>query len=522
VRVYLLPHLLRTAAARWPDRPALAAGGEETSYAALEERSDRLAAALAAAGVGYRDRVGIYLPKGSAAAYVSIFAVLKLGAAYVPLDPGAPPSRVRTIAGDCALRGLVATAELAASLFEGGAPACLEVLAIDGEPPGATPSGLRVLPLTAGGGEPPAERAIECDLAYVLYTSGSTGRPKGVMVSHRGALAFAEWACEAIALRPEDRVAGVAELHFDLSIFDLFATAAAGGTLLPLPSQALLRPENVTAWLASAEVSVWYSTPSALMMLLDQGRLSCRDYPRLRKVLFAGEVFPTRHLRRLRRALPRAELYNLYGPTETNVCTWSRIGDLPADDGETIPIGRACAGTEVVALDAEGYETAPGAEGELWVRGPTVMRGYWGDAERTAAALRPLPRLAPGNDLWCRTGDLVHRDAQGDYHFHGRRDHMVKVRGYRVELGEVEAALYTHPEVRELAVVPVPGGEDSGLRLRAFVALAAGSRPSAIKLKAFLGERLPAYMIPSEVSFVDALPKTSTGKVDRQALARAS
>ncbi len=521
MRVYLLPHLLRSAAARWPRRPALAAEGCEVSYAALDERSDRLAAALAAAGLGYRDRIGIHLPKGTAA-YVSIFAVLKLGAAYVPLDPGAPPSRVRTIAGDCGLRGIVATAELAAALLAGGAPAGLAALAIDGEPPDHLPAGLRVLSLAAGGGRPPAERAIECDLAYVLYTSGSTGRPKGVMVSHRGALAFAEWASEAIGLCCDDRVAGVAELHFDLSVFDLFATVAAGCTLMPLSTRALLRPESVTAWLAAAEVSVWYSTPSTLMLLLDQGNLGCRDYPRLRKVLFAGEVFPTRHLRRLRRALPRAELYNLYGPTETNVCTWTRVDDLPADDRRTIPIGRACAGTEVVALDAAGRETAAGEEGELWVRGPTVMRGYWADAERTAAALRPLPHLAPGNDLWCRTGDLVHRDAEGDYHFHGRRDHMVKVRGYRVELGEVEAAFYAHPAVRELAVVPVAGGDDAGLRLRAFVALTDGSRPSAIQLKAFLGERLPAYMIPAEVSFVDALPKTSTGKVDRQALARAS
>ncbi len=524
MRTYLLSHLLRVAAARSPQRTALQIQGAGMSYGELDERSDRLAAALAAAGLRPRDRVGIHLPKGTSA-YISIFSVLKLGAVYVPLDVKAPLSRLRTIAGDCALRGLLTTTELAAAVLAEGPPGALEVLAVEGEALAGAPPGVSMLRLgDAGNGAgegPPEYPAIESDLAYILYTSGSTGRPKGVMVTHRAALAFAEWGAEAIALEPSDRVAAVAELHFDLSVFDLFATVAAGGTLLPLPAQALLRPEELTAWIAAEGISVWYSTPSTLMLLLDQGKLARRECPRLRKVLFAGEVFPTKHLRHLRQALPEAELYNLYGPTETNVCTWKKVEDVPVDDRQAIPIGRACANTEVAALDADGRQVADGEEGELWVRGPTVMRGYWGDAERTAAVLRPLPHLAPGNELWCRTGDLVHRDELGDYHFHGRRDHMVKIRGYRVELGEVEAALYSHPAVRELAVVPV-AADDHGLRLRAFIAVAAGERLSGIQLKAFLGERLPAYMIPAELKFVESLPKTSTGKVDRQALAGAA
>jgi amino acid adenylation domain-containing protein len=519
VRVYLLNHLLRSAAARAPEAPALSANGAVLGYAELDRRSDEFAAALSAAGLGHRDRIGIYLPKGLSA-YVSIFAVLKLGAAYVPLDPGAPSARVGVIAGDCGFGGLIATAELAADLLSLGTPETLRVLVLEGGIPDPAPPGLTILPLAGVEGAPPACPAIENDLVYILYTSGSTGRPKGVMVSHRGALSFAEWGVEAIGLQPNDRVAGVAELHFDLSTFDLFATVAAGATLLPLPPQAFLRPEDLTDWIAREEISVWYSTPSLLILLLEQGRLARRSYPRLRKILFAGEVFPTRHLRSLRQALPHAELYNLYGPTETNVCTWKKVEEIPADDRRTISIGRACANTEVAALDADGREVATEEVGELWVHGPTVMRGYWGDAGKTDSVLRPMPHLATGNDLWYRTGDLVQRDAQGDYHFQGRRDHMVKIRGYRVELGEVEAALYTHPSILELAVIPVTDGEQS--RLRAFVALKEGQGLSAIQIKAFLGERLPAYMIPAEVSFVDALPKTSSGKVDRQRLAAIS
>ncbi len=278
----------------------------------------------------------------------------------------------------------------------------------------------------------------------------------------------------------------------------------------------MLRPRELTRWIAEKEISVWYSTPSTLILMLEEGAFDARDYPHLRCILFAGEVFPTKHLRRLRRAVPGARLCNLYGPTETNVCTWHQVDELPADDRESIPIGRACANTEVVALDDAGEEAAEGEEGELWVRGPTLMLGYWGDAEKTAASLKPLPDRGPG--LWYRTGDLVHRDAGGDYHFHGRRDHMVKVRGYRVELGEVEAALYTHPNVRELAVVAVPA-TGHGKKLRAYVVPHDAKEHSLIQLKAHLGQSLPAYMIPAEMECLETLPKTSTGKVDRQALA---
>ncbi len=181
------------------------------------------------------------------------------------------------------------------------------------------------------------------------------------MVSHRGALGFVEWAADAVGLRSSDRVAAIAT-HFDLSIFDLFATAAAGATLVPLPEGIMLRPRELTRWIAREEISVWYSTPSTLILLLEEGDFDARDYAGLRRVLFAGEVFPTKHLRHLRRALPEPELYNLYGPTETNVCTWHPVGELPAGDRQTIPIGRACANTEVVALDDAGREAAAGGD----------------------------------------------------------------------------------------------------------------------------------------------------------------
>jgi amino acid adenylation domain-containing protein len=528
---FVLSQLLSRQAQREPAAVALECDGEAMSYRDLDRLSDRLAAALAAHGVGRHDRVGIGVPKGPAA-YVSLFAALKLGACFVPLDRSAPAERVRYLLDDCGVSALVGTADILAPLLA-EPPSALR-LAIEAgcarQPPGLAAGvgadGAPVLPLRlgwdealAGAGFPPPCAAIEDDLAYILYTSGSTGKPKGVMLSHRNALTFVDWAVPALGLGPGDRVAGVAELHFDLSTFDTFASVAAGATLVPLPADALLRPRAVTEWMAASRVSVWYSTPSTLVLLLTHGGLGARPLPALRRVLFAGEVFPVKHLHSLAAALPGVEIYNLYGPTETNVCSWHRLAELPSVDGDggALPIGRACANTELAALDEEGREAADGVEAELWVRGPSVMRGYWGDPERTQACLRLRRRSSGAEERWYRTGDFVVRDGAGCYHFRGRRDHMVKVRGFRVELGEVESALYGHPEVGELAVVAARG--DDGCSLRAFVVPAGERALSAIALKRYLRARLPPYMVPADVRCVAALPKTPSGKIDRVRLA---
>ena len=364
----------------------------------------------------------------------------------------------------------------------------------------------------------PTPGASPDDLAVILYTSGSTGRPKGVTISHRAALAFVHWSVDTFGVRTADRVAAVAALHFDLSIFDLFATVAVGASYHPLPDFALLRPSETRQWIEDQGLTVWYSTPSTLRLLLDRGDLENRPPASLRRVLFAGEVFPTPALRRLRAALPDAELYNLYGPTESNVCTYHRVDTVPDDDQVNIPLGRACAGTRVEVLDGEGQPTDDHQVGELWVHGPTLMAGYWGSPETTARVLVSPPGRPSDDGPWLRTGDLAHRDGDGLLHFHGRRDHMVKVRGYRVELGEVEAALASHPGLETVAVVPIPDDVGSGVRLRAWL-VPRQAPVTALTLKVFLGERLPPYMIPTEFRSLDDLPRTSTGKIDRQNLA---
>lgn len=527
-----LSDLLERRAADSPAAPALELEDRSLSYGELDALAARLAGALRQAGIGPGDRVGIYASKGLLA-YAGIFATLQAGAAYVPLDPQAPWARISRILNDAAPRALFAERSLAEGMLSNPLPPELELIVTDGASPleasaEGSAAGLRLLGWSEALGErqipPAASQAEEDDPAYVLYTSGSTGQPKGVVLSHRNALAFVEWAAEALELRPDDRVAGVAGLHFDLSTLDLFATVAAGATLVPLPEATIWRPREVTRWIAQRRITTWYSTPSTLVLLLTRGELgdpkSAAVPESLRRVLFAGEVFPAKHLRRLREVLPpETGLFNLYGPTETNVCTWHPVGALPAE-GASLPIGRPCCGDEVLVVDPEGHPVPDGEEGELWVRGPSVMLGYRGIPELTERVLRRRPGAPDDEGLWYTTGDLGRRDSEGNLHYHGRRDHMVKVRGYRIELGEVEAALYTHSDIREAAVVAVTD-EEQGVRLRACVVAGDPARCSALEIKRHLGGLLPSYMLPAEILLLDALPTTPSGKVDRARLAGA-
>ncbi len=259
---------------------------------------------------------------------------------------------------------------------------------------------------------------------------------------------------------------------------------------------------------------MWYSTPSILRLMAEFGRMDADDYATLRIVHFAGEVFPVKHLRAIRALWRRPRYFNLYGPTETNVCTYYEIPDA-IDERRTrpFPIGRPCSGDRCVVVDEDDHEVAPGTEGELLVSGPSVMSGYWNLPERDASAF-----LVDADGMrWYRTGDLVVDMGGQCFDFFGRRDRMVKRRGYRVELGEIEAALYRHPDVSEAAVVAIPD-EDAGVSIQAWVTWKGQDRPSLIKMKQHCARELPLYMVPDRFAFPPTLPKTSTDKVDYQKL----
>ncbi|MBI1798829.1 MAG: amino acid adenylation domain-containing protein [Candidatus Eisenbacteria bacterium] len=514
------------AARRAPDAAAVRFEEETLSYGELDRLSDRLAHALAAHDVRRGDRVAIYLPK-STASLIAIHGILKAGGVYVPLDPGAPVQRLAYILEDCGVRCVVAASAKAAAIrtmVEGGARVRTAVFTDDGGDAGLGDLGIQTVPWARvlGGAEvgPPVIASIATDLAYILYTSGSTGTPKGVMISHLNSLTCVHWAAAEFGVTKADRLSSHAPFHFDLSILDLFVAMKAGASVALVPDGTSTFPIRLGQWIEKNQITIWYSVPSILTLLLLKGRLDRLDLSSLRHVLFAGEVFPNKYLAAAMRAVPHAEFVNLYGPTETNVITFYRVPAARGEQGEPIPIGRPCANGDVFVVGEDGkVVTEPGVTGELFARGTTVALGYWGDPEKTARGFLQNPHQMDFAERVYRTGDIVSLGTDGNYRLLGRRDRMIKSRGYRIELDEIEIILNAHPSIREAAVVAVPD-ELSGNRILAFVAGTDGRELNAGFLRDYCLERLPRYMVPESFNLLDELPKTSTGKIDRARLAR--
>lgn len=531
---YLLHHLLSDSAARFPAKEAARFENQSQTYAALDGLTNQVAQALQSAGVKRGDRVGIYVHKSLASLW-AIFGILKAGGVYVPLDPNAPAKRLAYITRNCDIRVVITAGNKLpklAEFFESGTP--LETILLTDVPneiPAAVPETVRWMPWAEvqhfDATRTPNVGTIETDLAYILYTSGSTGDPKGVMIAHRTIFTFINWCADTFHLTPEDRATSHAPLHFDLSTFDIFVTLKAGATLILLPEKASVFPINLVKILQNERITVTYMVPSIFSLMVNYGKLAQHDLSHLRLILFAGEVFPIKYLRQLVSAVPQADYYNLYGPTETNVCTYYQVqpSDLTEDRTEPVPIGKACENMEVFAVDEAGRRVAePGVEGELWARGSCVAQGYWGDPEKTAKGFVSNHLQPYYQETAYRTGDLVVlAEDRENWIFVGRRDHMVKSRGYRIELGEIEAALYAHKGVKEAAVIAIPD-ELIGSRLKAFVVFQEtngnGNGASVNDLKAYCAQKLPSYMVPETLEVMDELPKTSTGKVNRPLLAK--
>ncbi len=491
-RGLMIHELFARRAAAAPAAPAVSCGAEVLSYGELDARSSRLANHLRSLGAGPEVRVALCLER-TPAMVVALLGVLKAGAAYVPLDPGHPAERIRLVLADAGPAVLVTEERWLAGL----PPHAARIVCLDRDAPA----------IAAASASPPPSTAGDESLAYVIYTSGSTGRPKGVQLPHRAVVSFLLAMAGRPGLTAADVVPAVTTLTFDIAGLEIYLPLAVGGRVEIVPREEAADGVRLAARLAEAGVTVLQATPATWRLLLDSGWAGS---PTL-KALCGGEALP----RELADALLDrvGELWNVYGPTETAV--WSAAGRVIPGAGAVL-LGEPIANTRFAVVDRDFSPVPLGVPGELWIAGDGVARGYLGRPDLTAEKFTPDPFAAePGARLY-RTGDSVRWRPTGELEFLGRIDHQVKVRGYRIEPGEIEAALLRHPAVTAaVVVVREDGGEK---RLVGYTTGDGRSGPPADELRRHLRELLPEYMVPAAYVALEVFPLTPSGKVDRKAL----
>ncbi|HEY1375362.1 MAG TPA: amino acid adenylation domain-containing protein, partial [Gemmataceae bacterium] len=486
-----LHQLVEAQVERTPEALALAFGEDHLTYRDLNRRANRLAHHLRAQGVGPDELVGVYLER-SPEMVAALLAILKAGGAYVPLNPASPAERLTFLLDDARVRVIVTQQHLADRL----PAATARLICVDTDAPA----------IARAGDDNPAGGAGPNNLAYVLYTSGSTGRPKGVAVEHRSTVAFVAWLRR---LLPGGEMSGVlagTPIGFDISVLELFGTLSGGGQVILVED-----PLALSRLSAASAVTLISTVPSAMAALLEMGAVP----PSCRTVILGGEALPQPLARRVYQTGTVERLYNLYGPTETTVySTWSLV---PPDVAIAPAIGRPIANTQAYVLDGHLHPVPIGIPGDLYIGGSGLARGYLHREELTAQKFVPDPfSREPGARLY-QTGDRARWLANGELEFLGRTDHQLKVRGFRIEPGEIETALRRHPAVREAVVVAreiSPGDK----RLVAYVTADKDARPSPRDLQRHLRDCVLEHMVPSAYVVLDSLPLTSNGKIDRKAL----
>ncbi|WP_140185800.1 amino acid adenylation domain-containing protein [Providencia stuartii] len=510
-------YYLNNTVALFPNALAVVDSNElSLTYQELSNAADRIATSLHQHHVVSGDRVGILMHKTSLT-LASIFGVLRLGAAYVPVDAGSTTIRAATIFNNCSVQAILTTSELAKTLIA-SEPQFKSRIIIIQEKRINQSNDLLDYPTVD-----PTQDDIDAyphypselnRLAYILYTSGSTGVPKGVEITHANAISFIEWASSTFAITKHDHVSSHAPFHFDLSIFDIYVAIKHGACIHLIDSDIAASPRHLAAFISNREITVWYSAPAILGMLAEHFQRLSTPPPqnKLRLVLFAGEVFPIAKLRLLMHHWPAPNYYNLYGPTETNVCTFYPVpSNIPESRINPLPIGFPCKHCEAIIIDEQEHRIVPhGETGLLCITGPSVTDNYWNSPEQMAAKVVWLE-----GKRWYNTGDRVRFSDKEGFIFLGRNDRMIKRLGYRIELDEIEKILTTHPDLMECAVVSQT--IHSNPRIYAFI-VAKTAQASSLNLHQYCHNHLAHYMLPDLFHYLDSIPRTSTGKTDYKKL----
>lgn len=497
----LLHRLFEVQAERTPDAVAVVFEDRQLTYRQLNQRANQLASQLRSLGIGPGAIVGIYLER-SLELVVGLLGVLKAGGAYVPVDPSYPADRVEFMLADGPVPLVLTQQRLAGTL--GGYSG--RVLTLDGEQDPDADGAAYVADFDC--------LATEDDAAYVLYTSGSTGRPKGVVITHRAICNHMFWMAEEYPLEPDDALLQKTPISFDPSVWEFYAPLMVGARLVMAQPYGHMDPRYLTQAIQQQQITILRVVPTLLQMLVAEPAFAqCTS---LRRVLVGGEALPTDLVLRARTAIG-AEVCNMYGPTEAAIVATSFRWD-GRTAGATVPIGRPMANAEAYVLDKSRQLVPMGVPGELYLGGVGLARGYLNRPELTAERFVPHPfRSEPEARLY-RTGDLVRWLPDGNLEFLGRLDHQVKIRGNRIELGEVQSVLANHPGVRKAVVTAFDNGS-GGKELAAYW-VAEAPVPPVEQLRDFLRKSLPEYMIPSVFVALDAIPLLPNGKVDYKALPR--
>ncbi len=505
-----------------PQKDALVCGGERWSYSKLDMYSDRFAEALIEWGVYKQDRV-VILTGNCPETVVSLYGTLKAGSVFVILDADAKAPRLRYILKNSGARVVVARAHQTPIVREavvgsgadlkiiwaGSPTGCDECLDIPGTTWDAMFSAISGGEGTRSG--PIADRFPQCidiDLAMLIYTSGTTGDPKGVMCSHRDVVSAAKSIIQYLDNQPDDVILNTLSLSHSYGLYQVLMSSMFGGTVVLESS--FLYPHLVLKRIAQEGVTAFPLVPNMAVVMLRMNNLGAYDFKTLRYITSASAALPVPHLVSLRRLIPQAKFYNMYGLTE---CV--RVCYLEGDELDRRPdsVGKTMPNCEALIMDENGQEVGPGQVGELVIRGANVMQGYWRDPETTAKVYRPGPHAA---SRWLHSGDYFRTDEEGRLYFLGRKDDMIKTRGERVSPKEVENALCELEDVAEAAVIGVPD-EILGQAVKAFIVTHTGTLVEKAVLR-HCADRLAPFMVPKYVEFVPALPKNARGKIDKRVL----
>jgi amino acid adenylation domain-containing protein len=522
MQVHLVQDYLLKTTSNYPQKTAITDGITSITFDKLAADSDQLAGFLIELGVSIGDHV-VYYMKRDPSCLVATVAILKAGAAYIPVDPKMPPERVCQIIKDSKPKVVIcddSTLNITIEFQDQLSVYYFHIVSLDYKIEASIPCGSVFFKddVQSVNHLQDTLKGKPDDVAYVLYTSGSTGIPKGVMVTHRNIRNYIDWAVSFFKITANDNLLGTAPLHFDMSTFDIFCPFLSGATLFLATGYKLLFPEQLTRFIEDSQITVWKGVSSLLMYMCRANVVKFGRMKSLKTVIYAGEPLATQYLIDWMRALPQASFYNGYGPTEaTGISLCYHVKHIPKPS-EKIPIGHPCKGAQVVVLGDDGQSVNPGDIGELCISGVCLSKGYLNDNEKTRSNFTAPPTGSDLGDRIYHTGDLVQQSPTGEYVFISRKDQQVKWMGYRIELGEIETNLLAHPKVNDAVVLKIETSDVGISELIAF--FESDEILSGNELSGFLGRLLPNYMVPQNYIQVKYMPRNDRGKISRQEIIR--